>query len=186
MFRCAMLLVRILSFTSGFVIRRVIWEVSHLNYFETGRFQPYWQKWSKKSPFESANLDDLAKASFNFNLAGVSRPFVVDVVPATGVLKPEERLKALLDHKEVILICARIILEKQMSEKNTSFEILKTHSSFCFFIKQCTTYGIFPVLKMPAGPIERWMCASGPAFLTWSWGGPSYTVDGRNPAPVDR
>ena len=35
-----------------------------------------------------------AEASFNFNLAGVSRPFVVDVVPLSGVLKPEERLKA--------------------------------------------------------------------------------------------
>ncbi|CAL1135056.1 unnamed protein product [Cladocopium goreaui] len=33
-------------------------------------------------------------ASFNFNLSGVSRPFVVDVVPSNGVLKPEERLKA--------------------------------------------------------------------------------------------
>eukprot|EP00435_Cladocopium_sp_Y103_P038814 s494_g10.t1 len=32
-------------------------------------------------------------ASFNFNLSGVSRPFVVDVVPSNGVLKPEERLK---------------------------------------------------------------------------------------------
>ena len=33
------------------------------------------------------------EASFNFNLSGVSRPFVVDVVPNSGILKPEERLK---------------------------------------------------------------------------------------------
>ena len=35
----------------------------------------------------------VAEASFNFNLSGVSRPFVVDVVPGSGILKPEERLK---------------------------------------------------------------------------------------------
>eukprot|EP00930_Biecheleria_cincta_P015308 TRINITY_DN12810_c0_g1_i1.p1 TRINITY_DN12810_c0_g1~~TRINITY_DN12810_c0_g1_i1.p1 ORF type:complete len:5041 (+),score=1000.88 TRINITY_DN12810_c0_g1_i1:126-15248(+) len=32
-------------------------------------------------------------ANFNFNLSGVSRPYVVDIVPSSGVLKPEERLK---------------------------------------------------------------------------------------------
>lgn len=35
-----------------------------------------------------------SEASFNFNLSGVSRPFVVDVVPSNGTLKPEEKLKA--------------------------------------------------------------------------------------------
>eukprot|EP00931_Biecheleriopsis_adriatica_P045665 TRINITY_DN2614_c0_g1_i1.p1 TRINITY_DN2614_c0_g1~~TRINITY_DN2614_c0_g1_i1.p1 ORF type:complete len:5069 (-),score=1280.39 TRINITY_DN2614_c0_g1_i1:105-14627(-) len=32
-------------------------------------------------------------APFNFNLSNMSRPFVVDVIPGSGVLKPEERLK---------------------------------------------------------------------------------------------
>ncbi|CAJ1423660.1 unnamed protein product, partial [Effrenium voratum] len=52
-------------------------------------------------------------ASFNFNLAGVSRPFVVDVVPLSGVLKPEERLKVAVRFRAGIpdLVVEQVLVE---------------------------------------------------------------------------
>ncbi|CAE6909373.1 Hydin [Symbiodinium natans] len=52
-------------------------------------------------------------ASFNFNLAGISRPFVVDVVPNNGILKPEERLKVVVRFRAGIpdLVVETVLVE---------------------------------------------------------------------------
>ncbi|CAE8631652.1 unnamed protein product [Polarella glacialis] len=52
-------------------------------------------------------------ANFNFNMSGVSRSFVVDIVPSHGIMKPEEKLKVIVRFRAGIpdLVEEKVLVE---------------------------------------------------------------------------